>query len=431
MDREGRGHIGERAVAVKAVQQIGHKSGMPVVDVDHVRLEVQRAEHLEQRAAEIDEARVVVTESVHAVAVIQRRTVDEVDGHLADAAFIDGCLDRLRAQGHSESTHHRRQAVARDVYLPVAGQHRADVVTEPAQLFRQGRGHVGDSAELGERRQLRRSHQDLERPGLAGLDRGDSARDPQPERAVWWHLLDVVAVAADDQRKLDGLAGAPPKLLERDLEKERIRRIPLGLLGGLVLRLRHPGQCDVPAAGAGLDADDMSWLEAELRCGCCMQRQADRAVSAVRGRARAVEPQVDALSLELGRRPLSVDPEVEILQIIAVEHTLHDARGLVQSAESGAHLKVAGLGPGRVVVGPRADLNRGHAALGCGRLLKDRLEQAGRRPLAHDLVHVAQVKPELVVPDLVHARVVLATEPPEPVAALCDQDLAPRGGRLA
>ena len=95
VDREGRGHIGERAVAVKAVQQIGHKSGMPVVDVDHVRLEVQRAEHLEQRAAEIDEARVVVTEPVHAVAVIQRRTVDEVDRHLADAAFIDGCLDRL------------------------------------------------------------------------------------------------------------------------------------------------------------------------------------------------------------------------------------------------------------------------------------------------------------------------------------------------
>src|SRR5207248_4095182 len=46
------------------------------------------------------------------------------------------------------------------------------------------------------------------------------------------------------------------------------------------------------------------------------------------------------------------------------------------------------------------------------------------------LVHVTQVQPELVVPYRVHARVVLATEPPEPVAALGDQDLSPRERRL-
>src|SRR5262249_23133911 len=41
------------------------------------------------------------------------------------------------------------------------------------------------------------------------------------------------------------------------------------------------------------------------------------------------------------------------------------------------------------------------------------------------------MQPELVVPDLVHAGVVLAAEPPEPVAALGDEDLAPRVHRLA
>src|SRR5216683_8133161 len=57
--------------------------------------------------------------------------------------------------------------------------------------------------------------------------------------------------------------------------------------------------------------------------------------------------------------------------------------------------------------------------------LEYRLEQARRRALAHELVHVPQVQAELVVPNRVHARVVLAAEPPEPVAPLGDEDLPP------
>src|SRR4029077_10756754 len=63
--------------------------------------------------------------------------------------------------------------------------------------------------------------------------------------------------------------------------------------------------------------------------------------------------------------------------------------------------------------------------------LDDRLEKTRRRPLPHELVNVPQVEPELVVPDRVHARVVLAAEPPEPVAPLGDQDPPPpEGGRI-
>src|SRR6202011_3830003 len=41
------------------------------------------------------------------------------------------------------------------------------------------------------------------------------------------------------------------------------------------------------------------------------------------------------------------------------------------------------------------------------------------------------MKPELVVPDRVHAGVVLAAEPPEPVAALGNEDLPPgKRGRV-
>src|ERR1700675_2009671 len=58
-------------------------------------------------------------------------------------------------------------------------------------------------------------------------------------------------------------------------------------------------------------------------------------------------------------------------------------------------------------------------------MLDDRLEEARGRPRAHQLVDGGQVQPELVVPDLVHAGVVFAAEPPEPIAALGDEDLPP------
>ena len=125
-----------------------------------------------------------------------------------------------------------------------------------------------------------------------------------------------------------------------------------------------------------------------------------------------------------------VDAEVHVLLVVAVVHALDDAGRPVQSAEAGADQVVAAVRPGGVLLGPRADRRRGHASFGRGRALDDRLEEPRGRASAHQLVDIAQVQAELVVPDRVHARVVLAAEPPEPVAPLGDEDLAPREGRL-
>src|ERR1700738_5526577 len=102
----------------------------------------------------------------------------------------------------------------------------------------------------------------------------------------------------------------------------------------------------------------------------------------------------------------------------------------MQCTETGADDVVTGLFPRRVVARLGPDRLGGPLPLRRWRALDDRLEQASGRPLPHQLVHVPQMQAELVVPDRVHAGVVLAAEPPEPVAPLRDQDLAPteRGG---
>src|SRR5256885_7604152 len=87
---------------------------------------------------------------------------------------------------------------------------------------------------------------------------------------------------------------------------------------------------------------------------------------------------------------------------------------------------VTRLRPCWIVSRPRADQSHWDSALGRWCALDDRLEQAGGRASAHQLVDVAQMQAKLVVPDRGHAPVVLAAEPPEPIAALRDQDLSPR-----
>src|SRR2546427_5610805 len=87
---------------------------------------------------------------------------------------------------------------------------------------------------------------------------------------------------------------------------------------------------------------------------------------------------------------------------------------------------VARLAPYRIASGVRTDRSRGNGPLSRRCALDDRLEQTRWCARAHQLVNVAKVQAELVVPDRVHAGVMFPAEPPEPVAALGDQDLAPR-----
>src|SRR4029077_15437918 len=100
-----------------------------------------------------------------------------------------------------------------------------------------------------------------------------------------------------------------------------------------------------------------------------------------------------------------------------IQNALDDPGRPMQRAEAGADYEIACLAPRRVAFRLWADALRRHLALWRGRALDDRLVETRRRPLPHDLVDVAQVQPELVIPDRVHTGVVLAAEPPEPVAA--------------
>src|SRR5206468_7410423 len=149
--------------------------------------------------------------SEHAIAVVQLRAVHEVDDHLTEPALEDRRGDLVGAQRNREVAHHRAQPVAADVDLPVARQHDADVVAEPQQLLGKRSRHVGNAAQLGERRQLGGRDENFERrPGL-GLGLGRLAWYTDAERAAWGHDLDVPAFPADDQRELEGVARALAK----------------------------------------------------------------------------------------------------------------------------------------------------------------------------------------------------------------------------
>src|SRR5439155_7528283 len=153
------------------------------------------------------------------------------------------------------------------------------------------------------------------------------------------------------------------------------------------------------------------------------KRQLELAMAVERRRARGVNPELDLLLLQLVTGARGVDAKIHLLVVVAVIDAFDHAGGAMQGAKSGANKVVTGLCPRRVLLRLRADRRRGHTTFRGRCALDDRLEQTGRRPSAHELVDVAEVQPKLVVPDRVHARVVLAAEPPEPVAAFRDQDL--------
>ena len=169
----------------------------------------------------------------------------------------------------------------------------------------------------------------------------------------------------------------------------------------------------------------MRGVEAEIGRGSDRQRQLELAATSVSGHAREVEPELDLLRRQLIWRTRAVETHVHALGVTAVEDSLDHPGRPVQRAESRSDDVEARLAPHGVAARLRADAFSRRLALGRGRALDDRLEQARGRANPHQLVDVAQMKPELVVPDRVHARVVLSAEPPEPVAPFGDQDLPP------
>src|SRR5207245_7289645 len=112
-----------------------------------------------------------IAKAEHAVAVVERRAVDKVDNHLAEAAFEDRRRELVRSKRDEEVGHDRLQTVTADVDLAVPGKNDAHVVAEAAQFLGQRSRHIRHAAKLREWRKLRRRDQDLEVLRMRDLDR--------------------------------------------------------------------------------------------------------------------------------------------------------------------------------------------------------------------------------------------------------------------
>src|SRR5437899_1571374 len=81
------------------------------------------------------------------------------------------------------------------------------------------------------------------------------ARDAQAERPGRRHLLDVAAVATDDQRQLQRVPLAFGKVRVGDRQEERVGHLPLRLRFRLGLRLDHARHRHRGSLGLRNDAD--------------------------------------------------------------------------------------------------------------------------------------------------------------------------------
>ena len=168
VDREHGRHVRkERVRGIEAGQHVGDDGGVPVIHVDHIRLEPERAEHLQRGPAEVNEARIIVPESIHPLATEELLIFDEIDRNvLADPPLEHIGVDRLMRQRHPQVGQHCAQAILFHVDAAVARHHHPNVVAHRLQGFGQRPGHVGQPADLRERRHLRRDEENFQRPVL-------------------------------------------------------------------------------------------------------------------------------------------------------------------------------------------------------------------------------------------------------------------------
>ena len=194
---------------------------MPVVDVDHVGPEVERPQHLEGGPAEIDEARIVVPEAVHAVAAEELLVVDEVDRHLArDPSFEDIRVDRLVRERHPQVGDDSPQSVLLHVDAAVARHDNPHVVAHRLERLGQRTRNVGEAAHLGEGRDFRRNEQDLE--GLVLAPAKNITGYAHRDRSGGRELFSRLAFFVRDRHHLDRLAGIVPERFKGHGKGERL-----------------------------------------------------------------------------------------------------------------------------------------------------------------------------------------------------------------
>src|SRR5579864_3210084 len=276
--------------------------------MDDVGVEVERRNHLHDRATEVNRPRIVVAEPEHAVAVVERRAVDEVDRQLPEARLEDRRRQDLGAERHLEVRDDRAQSVAGDVHLAVARQHDPDVVAQTPQLLRERGRDVRHSAELRERRQLGRRDQHLQVLRLGDLDGMRLPRNADTERARWRHDLDVPPLAADDDRELEPIARALRQLTKWNRDEKWILDRPRDVDGTASVWLERARDADRAALCSRGDSNDVGRLETELAQRGARQRKVDVSVAVRDLWTRDIKPELRVLLLELVRRARRIDP---------------------------------------------------------------------------------------------------------------------------
>ena len=169
MDGQNRLAVAEQPVpVVDRLEVERHQRRMPVVAVEDVGPPAHALAALDGGAREQGEAQVLVPlAGVDAVAVKQLRAVDEVDVDLAGRRPADehraGEMVRAEPQVQVAQEVDRRHVVLRGVDDRIEGHEDAHVVPLAFQVLGQGRGDVGQTAGLGEGRDLRGEETDFER----------------------------------------------------------------------------------------------------------------------------------------------------------------------------------------------------------------------------------------------------------------------------
>ena len=134
----------------------GDQARLPVVDVQHVDLQVQEADGFQHGAAEEHEPLAVVDvvlaiDAVKLIAIEILVLLDQVDrhgvaGHVA-AGQVAG--DHLAADGHDEVDSQRFDGQAAIMHLAIGRQNDGRLVSHPRQLDGQRAGHVGQTPGFG------------------------------------------------------------------------------------------------------------------------------------------------------------------------------------------------------------------------------------------------------------------------------------------
>ena len=188
-DVVNRQHAGDPLVARNAVVldlQIGRRQArLPVVGVQHVDVQVQQPNGLQNGAAEEHEPLAVVdvvlaVDAVKLVAVEVLVLLDQIDRRLSvgHGARQQMAGDRLAADRHDEIDSQRLDPLSAVAGLPVGGQDHRRLMAEPGQLDRQRPADVGQSARLGKRHRFARSQQDVHGrfPCLGGMTQSVAVR---------------------------------------------------------------------------------------------------------------------------------------------------------------------------------------------------------------------------------------------------------------